>query len=107
MKTAKETKERNLRKYKTMSKSNFLKRLAKFNIRKPQVVEFLMEAANGHKQLRTVYTLGRSGRSQTLHNYTPEVGVCLTLIGIDYVVENDAPKGGKTGFHIRVLTKIK
>ena len=48
-----------------------------------------------------------SGRFITNKDYTRDVEILLTLLGIKFKSGNDAPRGGLTGNYITVLTKIE
>ncbi len=55
--------------------------------------------------IRPVDTSG-AGRFTSNLDYTNDVEKLLALLGVKYESGNDAPRGGKTGNFIKVLTKI-
>ena len=56
--------------------------------------------------LRPVFTTGITWNYSTLHDKSKELITILKLLNIDFTIGNDAPKGGKTGYFIKILTKI-
>jgi hypothetical protein len=55
--------------------------------------------------IRPCYTSG-SGRFTTNLDYTSDVIRLLTNLGLKYADGNDAPRGGKPGNWIKIITKI-
>lgn len=68
-----------------------------------EVVELLN---NPSRTLRPVSWYGR-GRHISLHDNTANIEQGLSLLGIDFETGNDAPKGGKNGYFIRLTAKGK
>jgi hypothetical protein len=97
---------------KTISQANFVKKIEKLvenkEVKKStHVHNLLIQASNGWKDLRTVWSTGGSWKYSKLNDFTTDVTRQLDKIGIAYEIRNDAPKGGKTGKHIFILTKVK
>lgn len=98
---------------KTISQSNAKKRLfkivdAKRLNKRSREFKLVADAINEKsKRIDTVWTTGSSWKYSTLINETKTVSSILTQIGIEFKVENDAPRGGKTGEHLVLTTKIK
>jgi hypothetical protein len=66
----------------------------------------VMSVINGAKTIRPVHTSGR-GRFTSNLDYTDHTMALLTKIGIEVVLSNESPRGGKVGNLITVITKIK
>jgi len=62
---------------------------------------------NGEKEFRTVYSQGTSWKYSSLVDKTQEFRNILDKMGIEYIVGNDAPRGGRTGEFVKITTKIK
>lgn len=52
-------------------------------------------------------TTSGSGRFTTNMDYTKDTENLFRLLGIKFKSGNDAPRGGKTGNYIKILTKIE
>jgi len=57
--------------------------------------------------LRPVFSTGSTWRHSALTDKSFELESLLKSLGIDFESGNDAPRGGKTGYYVRILTKIK
>jgi hypothetical protein len=68
-----------------------------------EVVELLN---NPERTMRPVYWAGHS-RNISLHDSSANLEQGLSLLGIDYETGNDAPKGGKNGYFVRLTAKGK
>lgn len=71
------------------------------------VYSWLNAMTQGEKVFRPVYTQGSSWKHSSLIDKSNELTSVLKKLKIDYSTTNDAPRGGKTGFRLDVLTKIK
>ena len=56
--------------------------------------------------IRPVKTSGH-GRFTSLLDYSGQVEGLLDLLGVKYESGNDAPRGGRTGYFIHILTKFE
>ena len=101
---------------KTLAKSNGIKKLAKlYNGSKSstdyQIVKDLLSEnpkrvfGKSYNLIRPCYTSG-SGRFTSNQDHTKSTCKLLSLIGIEYVLTNDAPRGSATGNLITITTKI-
>ena len=61
----------------------------------------------GRKEFRPVYSQGSSWKHSSLFDRRAEFTKILDLLSIEYESGNDAPRGGKTGAFIKIITKIK
>ena len=76
-----------------------------------QVIIDLVEGNNStcmiwNGLIRPVKNAG-SGRFHSYADYTRDITAMLDLLGIRYTTGNDAPRGGKSGNWIKILTKIQ
>jgi hypothetical protein len=70
------------------------------------VYGWICEVFNGSKEFRPVFTQGRTWKHSSLVDKTNELTEILKKLNISFAVSNDAPKGGKTGVKVEILTKI-
>jgi hypothetical protein len=56
--------------------------------------------------LRPVYSQGSSWKHSSLVDKNTELTTLLSTLGIKFETGNDAPKGGKTGAYVKIITKI-
>lgn len=68
-----------------------------------EVIELLN---NPERTMRPVYWAGH-GRNISLHDSSANLEQGLSMLGIDYETGNDAPKGGKNGYFVRLTAKCK
>ncbi len=57
--------------------------------------------------LRPVFSQGSSWKHSSLVDKTIELTTVLRKLGIEFTTGNDAPKVGKTGYYVKITTKIK
>jgi hypothetical protein len=70
------------------------------------VYGWVNEMVNGEKEFRPVFTQGKSWKHSSLIDKTNELETVLRKLNISFSKTNDAPRGGKTGVRIDILTKI-
>ena len=97
---------------KTTTASVLAKKIEKLvatkELSKNSIVYYWLNAmTQGEKVFRPVYTQGSSWKHSSLIDKSNELTSVLKKLKIDYSTTNDAPRGGKTGFRLDVLTKIK
>lgn len=98
---------------KTIQRNVLLKRLQESNQAKNSFAYRLMnDFITGNdswsiigNQLRTCHTSG-NGRFTTNLDYTSDVQLLCKKLRLLTETGNDAPKGGKTGNYVRIITKI-
>jgi phosphatidylinositol kinase/protein kinase (PI-3 family) len=56
--------------------------------------------------LRPVFSQGSTWKHSSLIDKTNELTVVLRKLGVEYVTGNDAVRGGKTGYFVKITTKI-
>ena len=67
---------------------------------------FLNQLKNGITKLRPVFYTGNSRNTKTI-DVSNELYKAIEKLNLKTVQGNDAPRGGKTGYYLEVLTKIK
>jgi len=97
---------------KTTSKKSLEKRIEKLvnskKVNKTSILYgWLKELKEGKKEFRPVYSSGGSWKHSSLFDRTIELTTVLNALKIEYKLSNDAPKGGKTGALITIITKVK
>ncbi len=70
------------------------------------VYGWLNEVVNGSTQFRPVFSQGNSWKNSSLVDKTREFEAALRLLGLNFLTVNDAPRGGKTGVRIDIVTKV-
>ena len=71
------------------------------------VYGWLQNILNGETEFRPVFAQGRSWKHSSLVDKTRELEAALRLLGLSFSTTNDAPRGGKTGIRIDILTQVK
>ena len=97
---------------KTLSKKSAEKKLIKLAVTKEIsknsiVYSWINSLIEGRKEFRPVYSQGSSWKHSSLFDRRAEFTKILDLLSIEYESGNDAPRGGKTGAFIKIITKIK
>lgn len=97
---------------KTLTKNSAEKKLAKLvankEISKTSIVYgWVNELIEGKKEFRPVYSQCSTWKYSSLFDRRLEFTKILNAMGIEFVSENDTPKGGKTGAFIKITTKIR
>lgn len=70
------------------------------------VYSWLARMVAGEKEFRPVFTQGTTWRHSSLVDKTGELETVLRKLNISFATTNDAPRGGKTGVRVDILTKI-
>jgi hypothetical protein len=70
------------------------------------VYRWMCEVLNGHKEFRPVFSQGSTWKHSSLVDKTNELTQILKKLNISFSVSNDAPRGGKTGVKVEILSKI-
>jgi hypothetical protein len=101
---------------KTSTRKATLKRLEKITIfsmdnkyplaKQSKVYKMILSIANGETKIRPCTVQG-SGRYISNQDHTLALTNNLKKLGIEYILSNDAPRGGLTGNLITITTKIK
>lgn len=96
---------------KTTSATALNKRIEKLiaskELRKTSLVYGWVNDLKSNDTLRPVFSQGSSWNSSSLVDKTIELTTVLRKLGIEFSTGNDAPKGGKTGYFVKINTKIK
>ena len=59
-----------------------------------------------NEKIRPVFSQGSSWKNSSLVDKSAELTTVLDALKIKYTIGNDAPRGGKTGYFVQILTKI-
>lgn len=89
-----------------MKKETIKKRLEKANVNKTSSAYKLLKKwlnDDGNTIIRSCWESGR-GRFTTNLDYTSQLERLLTSLKVRYISGNDAPRGGKTGNYIKILS---
>jgi hypothetical protein len=70
------------------------------------VMDWLNEALKGQKEFRPVFSQGSNWKSSSLIDKTNELQFAFRILGLNFTTTNDAPRGGKTGVRIDLITKV-
>lgn len=97
---------------KTTNKTSLVKRIEKLIASKELnknslVYGWVNQILNGETEFRPVFTQGSSYKYSSLVDKTLEFETILRKLKLSFSTSNDAPRGGKTGVRIDVLTKVK
>ena len=66
-----------------------------------------IEAGATATEFRPVFSQGSSWKHSSLVDKTAEFETVLRKLGLSFSTSNDAPRGGKMGVRIDILTKVK
>lgn len=95
---------------KTTKRTSLDKRIEKLvatkELSKNSIVYKWLIHLKSNDELRPVYTQGQSWKHSSLVDKEIELKRALRLLSIDFQSGNDAPRGGKTGVFVKILTKI-
>ena len=71
------------------------------------VYGWVNQIVKGETAFRPVFNQGSSWKHSSLVDKTTEFETVLRNLGLNFSTSNDAPRGGKTGVRIDILTKVK
>ena len=71
------------------------------------VYGWVNQIVKGETVFRPVFSQGSSWKHSSLVDKTTELETVLRNLGLNFSTSNDAPRGGKTGVRIDILTKVK
>ena len=93
---------------KTTSNKVLAKKIEKLNLKKNSLVYFwTISILTGETTFKPIYPQGSTWKHSTLIDKSIELRAVLVSLGLNFNSYNDAPRGGKTGFTIKITTKIK
>jgi hypothetical protein len=92
---------------KTTSSIIVAKKIAKLNLASNSIVGNILKDLKTGVVLRPVYSQGSSWKQSTLVDKSTELESVLRLLKIEFSTGNDSPRGGKTGYFVKINTKIK
>ena len=95
---------------KTTKSTSLAKRIEKLvankELSKNSLVYGWVSNLSTNELLRPVFTQGSTWKHSSLIDKTNELTKVLRLLSIDFIIGNDAPRGGKTGAFVKITTKI-
>ena len=99
-------------KMKTTKSTTLAKKIEKLVLvkelnRNSLVYGWVKEIEAGTTAFRPVFSQGSSWKHSSLVDKTTEFETVLRKLGLSFSTSNDAPRGGKTGVRIDILTKVK
>lgn len=92
---------------KTTSNIIVAKKIAKLKLASNSIVGNMLKDLQTGSVLRPVYSQGSSWKHSTLVDKSTELESILGLLKIEFSTGNDSPRGGKTGYFVKINTKIK
>jgi len=95
---------------KTTKKSALAKRIQKLvdskELNKNSLVYRWIENLYTGDVIRPVFTQGSSWKHSSLVDKSKELEIVLMKLKIGFVAGNDSPRGGRTGYFVKITTKI-
>ena len=95
---------------KTTKSTTLVKRIEKLTVNKElsknSLVYNWLINLKSNEILRPVFSQGSSWKHSSLVDKTTELTTVLKKLGIEFVTGNDAARGGKTGYFVKITTKI-
>ena len=71
------------------------------------VYRWVTQIVKGETEFRPAFSQGGSWKHSSLVDKTTEFETVLIKLGLSFSTSNDAPRGGKNGVRIDLLTKVK
>ena len=95
---------------KTTKTTTLAKRIEKLvkakELNKTSLVYGWVSNLQSNEVLRPVFSQGSTWRHSSLIDKSNELTIILKKLGIEFVTGNDAARGGKTGYFVKITTKI-
>jgi hypothetical protein len=89
-----------------MKNSTLSKRIAKLELRKNTLVYGMINNLSTGDILRPVFSQGSTWKHSSLVDKSIELISLLNLLKLKFEIGNDAIRGGKTGYFVKIITKI-
>jgi hypothetical protein len=89
-----------------MKNSTLLKRIEKLELRKNTLVYGMINNLATNDILRPVFSQGRTWKHSSLVDKSRELIAVLIFLKLKFETGNDAPRGGQTGYFVKIITKI-
>ena len=83
------------------------KKIAALKLPSNSIVGNMLNNLSTNQVLRPIYSQGSSWKHSSLIDKSFELKSTLDKLRIEYIVGNDAARGGKTGYFVKITTKIK
>lgn len=95
---------------KTTKSTTLAKRIEKLvaakELNKSSLVYGWVSTLASNEILRPVFSQGSSWKHSSLVDKSNELITILRKLGIEFTTGNDAARGGKTGYFVKITTKI-
>ena len=91
---------------KTTRKSALANRIEKLNLSKNSLVYAWVNDLSTNNILRPIFSQGSTWKHSSLTDKSIELTSVLRKLKISFTTGNDAPRGGKTGYFVKINTKI-
>lgn len=95
---------------KTTKSTTLAKRIEKLvaakELNKNSLVYGWVSALTSNEVLRPVFSQGSTWKYSSLVDKSNELITVLRKLGVEFVTGNDAARGGKTGYFVKITTKI-
>ena len=96
---------------KTTKSTTLAKRIEKLvklkELNKSSLVYSWISNLQSNDILRPVFSQGSTWKYSSLVDKTTELTDILKKLGVEFITGNDAIRGGKTGYFVKITTKIK
>jgi hypothetical protein len=89
-----------------MKNSTLSKRIAKLELRKNTLVYGMINNLSTGDILRPVFSQGSTWKHSSLVDKSIELISLLNLLKLKFEIGNDAIRGGKTGYFVKIITKL-
>lgn len=95
---------------KTTKSTSLAKRIEKLviskELNKTSLVYGWVSNLKSNEVLRPVFSQGSSWKHSSLVDKSIELTTILRKLNIEFTIGNDSPRGGKTGYFVKITTKI-
>ena len=89
-----------------MTTSTLSKRIQKLELRKNTLVYGMINNLSTGDIIRPVFSQGRTWKHSSLVDKSRELISALNLLKLKFEIGNDAPRGGQTGYFVKITTKL-
>ena len=93
---------------KTLTLAKKIEKLVKLKeLNKTSLVYEWVSNLQSNEVLRPIFSKGSTWKHSSLTDKLNELTIVLRKLGIEFVTGNDAARGGKTGYFVKITTKIE
>ncbi len=91
---------------KSTKRTVLVKKMNKLNVSKNSLVYGWVSALQSNEVLRPIFSQGSTWKHSSLIDKSKELTDLLRELNISFSTGNDAARGGKTGYFVKINTKI-